>query len=253
MDSGITFHVDAINGASRRLTVNIEINGPFTENILEVRFPRWVPGSYFIREPIQHMSELSATCDGKDVKIKRIDVDGARITGISEASKILVTYRLLAAEMTCRANHLDSTHVHIMPPYTWMIPTRGIDLKRLDLNHKVKLDAPSDWQTATQLNGKEGEWIAEGRDEFLDAIMESNANPMITFDVQGTKQHLKLWDSGGLPIPKKGLDRFLEAMKLVIEEHFALFGVPEWKDYWTVLHLTESEEVDLNTSEVKHL
>lgn len=53
-------------------------------------------------------------------------------------------------------------------------------------------------------------------------------------------QYLKLWDSGGLEIPKKGVDRLIEAMKLVIEEHFALFGVPEWKDYWTVLHLTDS-------------
>ena len=66
MDSGISFHVDATNGSSRRLGVKIEIDGPFTENILELRFPRWVPGSYFIREPIQHMSDLSATCDGKE-------------------------------------------------------------------------------------------------------------------------------------------------------------------------------------------
>lgn len=240
MDSGMTFHVDATDGASRRLKVKIEVNGPFTENILEFRFPRWVPGSYFIREPIQHMSELCATADGKDLKISRIDVDGARISGVSGLSKVTITYRLLAAEMTCRANHLDATHVHIMPPYTWMMPTRGIDKSRLDGTHRVLLNAPEDWHTATQLNGKEGEWTADGRDEFLDAIMESNANPMISFEVQGTMQHLKLWDSGNLPIPKEGLDRFIEAMKLVIEEHFALFGVPEWKDYWTVLHLTES-------------
>ena len=240
MDSGMTFHVDATDGASRRLKVKIEVNGPFTENILEFRFPRWVPGSYFIREPIQHMSELCATADGKDLKISRIDVDGARISGVSGLSKVTITYRLLAAEMTCRANHLDATHVHIMPPYTWMMPTRGIDKSRLDDTHRVLLNAPEDWHTATQLNGKEGEWTADGRDEFLDAIMESNANPMISFEVQGTMQHLKLWDSGNLPIPKEGLDRFIEAMKLVIEEHFALFGVPEWKDYWTVLHLTES-------------
>ena len=240
MDSGMTFHVDATDGASRRLKVKIEVNGPFTENILEFRFPRWVPGSYFIREPIQHMSELCATADGKDLKISRIDVDGARISGVSGLSKVTITYRLLASEMTCRANHLDATHVHIMPPYTWMMPTRGIDKSRLDDTHRVLLNAPEDWHTATQLNGKEGEWTADGRDEFLDAIMESNANPMISFEVQGTMQHLKLWDSGNLPIPKEGLDRFIEAMKLVIEEHFALFGVPEWKDYWTVLHLTES-------------
>ena len=228
MDSGISFHVDATKGSSRRLGVKIEINGPFTENILELRFPRWVPGSYFIREPIQHMSEISATCDGDEIKVSRVDVDGARISGVSGASKVTLTYRLLAAEMTCRANHLDATHVHIMPPYTWMIPTRGIDKDRMNDNHKITLDTPKGWETATQLSGKEGEWIAEGRDEFLDAIMESNANKMISFEVMGTTQYLKLWDSGGLPIPEKGVNRLIEAMRLVIEEHFALFGIPEW-------------------------
>ena len=109
MNSGISYHVDATNGA-RRLGVKIEIDGPFTENILELRFlPDGSLGSYFIREPIQHMSNLSATCDNKEIQIKRIDVDGARITGVSGASKILITYKLLAAEMTCRANHLDET------------------------------------------------------------------------------------------------------------------------------------------------
>ena len=158
MKSGISFHADAREGASRRLGVKIEIEGPFTGNILELRFPRWVPGSYFIREPIQHMSDLSATCDDKEIIIKRIDVDGVKIVGVSNASKVIVTYKLLAAEMTCRANHLDATHVHIMPPYTWMMPTRGIDSNRMYASHKVTLDTPDDWQTATQLSGKEGEW-----------------------------------------------------------------------------------------------
>ena len=240
MNSGLHFHADANDGSSRRLGVKIEITGPFTGNILELKFPRWIPGSYFVREPIQHMSDLSATSDNEVVKVERFGVDGIRIKGISESSEVVVTYKVLAAEMTCRANHLDSSHVHIMPPYTWMLPTRGIDEKRMHETHKVTLDKPKDWQTAIQLPGKEGEWFAEGRDELLDAIMESNPNPMISFEIQGCKQHLKLWDSGSLPIPKKGIDRFVEAMKLVIEEHFALFGVPEWKEYWTVLHLTQS-------------
>ena len=48
---------------------------------------------------------------------------------------------------------------------------------------------------------------------------------MITFEVEGTRQHLKLWDSGGLPIPKEGLDRFLDAMKLVMKNtlHYSAF------------------------------
>ena len=44
MDSGfISFNADATKGSSRRLGVKIEISGPFNENILELRFPRWVP------------------------------------------------------------------------------------------------------------------------------------------------------------------------------------------------------------------
>ena len=240
MNSGLHFHADANDGSSRRLGVKIAITGPFTGNILELKFPRWIPGSYFVREPIQHMSDLSAKSDNEVVKVERFGVDGIRIKDISDSSEVVITYKVLAAEMTCRANHLDSSHVHIMPPYTWMLPTRGIDAKRMHETHKVTLDKPKDWQTAIQLPGKEGEWFAEGRDELLDAIMESNPNPMISFEIQGCKQHLKLWDSGSLPIPKKGIDRFVESMKLVIEEHFALFGVPEWKEYWTVLHLTQS-------------
>jgi predicted metalloprotease with PDZ domain len=240
MKSGITFHADATDGASRRLGVSIEITGPFVGNILEMRFPRWIPGSYLIREPMQHLTDLSAFCDGKEVKVQRIDVDGLRIKGISESSKVLVTYKVLSAEMTCRANHLDKSHVHIMPPYTWMIPTRGIESGRMELSHRVTLDKPNDWQTAIQLPGKEGEWFAEGRDELLDAIIESNPNKLISFEIEGCTQHLKLWDSGSLDIPKRGLDRFVEAMKAVVKEHYALFGVPEWKEYWTVLHLTNS-------------
>ncbi|MEL0100980.1 MAG: hypothetical protein VW862_04710, partial [Euryarchaeota archaeon] len=78
---------------------------------------------------------------------------------------VSINYRLLAAEMTCRANHFDASHLHMMPPYTWIIPSRGIEKSRLDLRHKVTLDKPKEWTTATQLPGKEGEWYAEGRDE----------------------------------------------------------------------------------------
>ena len=142
MNSGLHFHIDANEGASRRFTVAITVNYSFSGNILEFRFPRWVPGSYFIREPIQHLTDLSATIDGKSATAKRIDVDGVRIQGVSSAKSVTISYRLLAIEMTCRANHIDETHLHMMPPYTWMIPSRGIENNRLEQRHKVTLDKP---------------------------------------------------------------------------------------------------------------
>ena len=137
MNSGLHFHIDANEGASRRFSVTVTVEGPFSENILELRFPRWVPGSYFIREPIQHLTDLKAAIDGNDATVKRVDVDGVRIQGVKNANSVSINYRLLAAEMTCRANHFDSSHLHMMPPYTWMIPSRGIEKSRLNLRHKV--------------------------------------------------------------------------------------------------------------------
>ena len=240
MNSGLHFHIDAKDGASRRFGVTINVDGPFSENILEFRFPRWVPGSYFIREPIQHLTDLSAKIDGSDATVKRVEVDGVRIQGVRNAKSVEVSYRLLATEMTCRANHFDASHLHMMPPYTWMIPSRGIDKTRLDFRHKVTLDKPKKWTTATQLPGKEGEWYAEGRDELLDGIMESNANEMFSFEVDGCKQYLKIWDSGGFENSLSRTDEFLTSMEKVVREHYALFGTPDWKEYYTILHLTES-------------
>ena len=240
MNSGLHFHIDATKGSTRRIGVMLEVEGPFTENTLELKFPRWVPGSYFIREPIQHLSDLSALIDGNECEISRIGIDGVRVRGIAKAKKVTINYRLLAAEMTCRANHFDESHLHMMPPYTWMIPTRGIDSSRLNHRHKVTLEKPKNWTTATQLPGKEGEWWAHGRDELLDGIMESNANKIISFKVGDCTQYLKVWDSGGHDIPQEGLDKFLKAMEQITREHYALLGVPDWKEYWTILHLTQS-------------
>ena len=55
----------------------------------------------------------------------------------------------------------------------------------------------------------------------------------------GKKQHLKLWDSGNIDIPIDSIERFKECATLVIEEHYGLFGIPEWDDYLTILHFTD--------------
>ena len=78
--SGICFHADATNGRQHHLGAGLTIEGPFTSLQLVLRFPRWVPGSYFLREPIQHMFDFSATDDaGRDLSWKRVGVDGISV------------------------------------------------------------------------------------------------------------------------------------------------------------------------------
>ena len=253
--SGIRFQIDATEGSTRRLHVGLEINGPFTSKTLTLHFPRWVPGSYFLREPIQHMTEFEASSEnGTPLAFNRHHVDAMRVKVPEGTSKLRIRYKLLADDLSVRSNHLDEGHLHMMPPFTWFLPTQGIDPERMNLTHTVELHAPASWTPATQyellksstgkgvLTSNEGTthlFTVPNRDELLDGIVEINPYPIQTWVVDGRTHHLKLWDSGNHPIDEGMLTRFKLDMDRIVKEHHALFGVPSWDNYVTVIQLTE--------------
>ena len=250
ISSGFCFRIDATHGHEHRLEAGLTIAGPFTSRSLVLRFPRWVPGSYFLREPIQHMFDFEARDqEGQPLKWKRVGVDGITVRLKRETSEVAVDYSLFAKELTVRSNHLDATHLHMMPPFTWFWPEKGVETERLAHDHVVALTAPQAWSPATQLeqtasndHGNATTWTftARGRDHLLDSIMEVNPNAPITHVVDGRTHHLKWWDSGGHVPDEERLNAFVADMEAIIREHHALFGVPDWPDYTTVLHLTET-------------
>ncbi len=253
--SGVRFQIDATKGPTRRLNVGIEISGPFTSKTMTLHFPRWVPGSYFLREPIQHMTEFYAETDsGVPIAHKRHNVDAMRLKLPENTNKVVIRYKLLADDLSVRSNHLDEGHLHMMPPFTWFLPTDGIEGKRLDMEHTIELHAPDDWIPATQYHlvkssegkgsltenhGKTHTFTCPNRDELLDGIVEINPYPIDSWVVDGRTHHLKLWDSGGHSIDEAMLERFKEDMDRIVKEHHALFGIPSWDNYITVIQLTE--------------
>jgi predicted metalloprotease with PDZ domain len=249
--SGLSFHADATNGREHRLIAGVTVEGPFTGTKLLLRFPRWVPGSYFLREPIQHMFDFEAVDqEGTSLNWKRVDVDGITVTVRKATTSVHISYCLFANELSVRSNHLDATHLHLMPPFTWFWPEKGIDIQRLKQTHIVTLTSPSAWTPATQLDAQDDgvqhgdtttwSFSTVGRDMMLDSIIEVNANPAIVHVVDGRPHQLKWWDSGGHAPNQERLQAFLEDMERIIREHHALFGVPDWPRYTTVLHLTET-------------
>ena len=143
ISSGFCLRIDATHGHEHRLEAGLTISGPFTSRSLVLRFPRWVPGSYFLREPIQHMFDFEARDqEGQPLKWKRVGVDGITVRLKRETSEVAVDYSLFAKELTVRSNHLDATHLHMMPPFTWFWPEKGVETERLAHDHVVELTAP---------------------------------------------------------------------------------------------------------------
>ena len=253
-DSGVKFAIDATDGATRYLHVRITISPPFTAKKLTLKFPRWVPGSYFIREPMQYLTGISCHQNDKDASFKRKAVDTVEVKIDDLSSDLVINYKILGIELSVRSTHIDNSHLHMMPPFTFLLPTSGIDQSRMDMNHRIDLYCPTEWTPATQLRlefddldansliGKTANMFsfsAPDRDRLLDGIMEVNSNKNINFKVDGRNHILKLWDSGNFHPDEKMVDRFIEDMKKIVKEYHALFGVPDWGEYVTILQLTE--------------
>jgi predicted metalloprotease with PDZ domain len=253
-DSGVKFAIDATDGATRYLHVRITVSPPFNSKKLTLKFPRWVPGSYFIREPMQYLTGISCHQNGIDVKFNRKAVDSVDVKINDLSSDLVINYKILGIELSVRSTHIDNSHLHMMPPFTFLLPTSGIDKSRMDMTHQIELYSPTEWTPATQLKLESKDlqsislignkanmftFSAPDRDHLLDGIMEVNANENINFKVDGRNHVLKLWDSGNFQPDNVMVNRFIEDMKKIIKEYHALFGVPEWGEYVTVLQLTE--------------
>ena len=246
----LEYRISTSSRAEQYLHCGLKIEGKFDSNILELAFPRWIPGSYFIREPMQYVSEIIAsTKNGNKLKCTRSGVDKVIINGIKGLDFIDISWEIICREMTVRSTHLDNSHLHMMPPFTFLLPTRGIDKSWKDNSIYFSASLPKEWEAVTQMNlleveenGDEKEWsyVSENRDRFLDSILEANSNESFAWEVDGRNHILKLWDSGGYDFDKEMVDKFIEDATKIIKEHNALFGIPDWKEYITVLHFTNS-------------
>ncbi|MDB2333780.1 PDZ domain-containing protein [Candidatus Poseidoniales archaeon] len=246
-ESGITFTVDATQPSHQRLKVAIHIQAPFSKSKLTLSFPRWVPGSYFLREPIQHVTNLSVSDDsGNALTFSRKEVDSIVISDVQSCKSVIVEYQLLAVDLSVRSNHFDESHLHMMPPFTWFLPTSGIEDERMNFQHSIQFKLPKSWTVTTQLDKFELEenndmnihiYSAKNRDDLLDGIAECNSNSVIETTIDGIRHTLDIWDAGGKEPHPVMVERFIHDMKSIVKEHHALFGIIK-EDYHTILHLT---------------
>ena len=188
---------------------------------------------------MQYLTGLNCLQQGNSIHFKRKAVDSVEVKLADLNSVVTIDYRILGIELSVRSTHIDESHLHMMPPFTFLLPTSGIDKSRMELNHKITLYSPSDWIPATQLTpinnrtniesmvgntANQFDFMAPNRDELLDGIIESNSNPNLSHIVDGRKHILKLWDSGGNEVDQEMIERFIADMEKIIKEHHAFWN-----------------------------
>ena len=72
--------------------------------------PAWIPGSYMIRDFAKHIVEIRASCQGKDLALKKLDKQ--RWQAAPCEGQLQIDYTVYAWDLSVRGAHLDQTHAY---------------------------------------------------------------------------------------------------------------------------------------------
>jgi len=212
--------------------VTLEITN-WSENILDLKFPVWTPGSYLVREYSKHLQNFQAKTKKESLPYKRISKNHWQVQTL-EQSKIIIAYQIYANELSVRTNHLDATHGYINgAALFFFIP--GLEKEAINL----EIIPPSSiWQvstTLTQVKGQKNTFIAKDFDTLVDSPVEIGTQSIYDFQVLDKPHQLVIWGKGNLkPEP------LIEDLSKIIQTEAKIFDGLPYQQYLFLLHLSSN-------------
>ena len=206
--------------------VTLTIASPDPEGQV-VSLPAWIPGSYMIREFARNIVQIRAECDGRKVRLSKLDKHSwraARCEGV-----LTLHYQIYAWDLSVRAAHLDQTHgffngtstflqVHgkeALPQVVDILPPEDTDGS----------DAYANWHVATSLpelkarRHRFGTYVAANYDELIDHPVEMGEFELIRFDAHGVPHEMAITGR----VPNLDAARLAADLKKICEQQIALF------------------------------
>ena len=233
--TGTMFYIVGMSQPTSHLfEVTLHISS-WQKDRLDLKMPVWTPGSYLVREYARHLQDFVAqdSSSQKPLVSRKVSKNHWQIV-TENISKITVTYRVYANDLTVRTNHLDATHGYFNPAALLMfIP----ELTQQQI--KVKIVPPqADWQISTTLTSVAGEnntYIAQDFDTLVDTPFEIGKQEIYDFKVLGKDHQFAIWGQGNI-----NPQQVIEDTKKIIETEAELFAGLPYEKYLFLLHLSGS-------------
>ncbi|MGB8855666.1 MAG: PDZ domain-containing protein [Burkholderiales bacterium] len=184
--------------------------------------PAWIPGSYLIREFARHVVTLKASCQGKAVKVIKLDKHTWQCAPCKGA--LTLTYEVYAWDLSVRGGHLDTTHGFFNGTSVFLM-AHGFEHQV----HTVEIEPPAGkqykpWRVATAMardGAKEfgfGAYKAESYDELIDHPVEMGDFDLVSFRAGGVAHHIAVTG-----VHDADLDRLARDVKKICEYQIDFF------------------------------
>ena len=229
-----------------RYIFHAQISLPAKPGAMTLVYPKWIPGDHSPIGPVQNLTGLKMTADGKDVAWRRDDVDmyafHLEVPAGANRLEIRLDY-LSPAEVTGSREHPSATaQLAVLNWYLLTLYPQGT--RSDDLTFQASLRLPAGWKYGTALPvSKE----APGEIEFAPATLTTLIDsPVITgaffreIDLSpGQKPQHTLHIAADGPAALEPSASEVQHLRQLIAEDYALFGARHYRRYDFLLALTD--------------
>jgi predicted metalloprotease with PDZ domain len=188
MTAAHEYRIVARDPAAHLFEVTVEIAAPDPAG-QAVRFPAWIPGSYMIRDLARHVVSISATSEGREIDLTKLD----KSTWQAEPCSAPLTVRaeIYAFDLNVRGAYLDTEHgffdgACVFPE----VVGQGAAECRLEIA-PPKLPAAKHWRVATSMRTagaapyEFGKYAAADYAELIDHPVEMGGFQIGEFEALG--------------------------------------------------------------------
>jgi len=205
--------------------VNVASEFPAGGEALNLMMANWTPGSYKIRDFARNVEQLSASdAGGRILAVTRTAKNRWRVQ-TSGASRVLVKYRVYAAEQNVRDSYVADQYALINPVTIFMSPLAGQHLA-----HELRVQLPPDWSdVVTALPAVEQQpatWRAADYDQLVDSPIGAGNPEQYRFEVKGAGHRLvNFGESGYWDGTQSARD-----LAAIVEQQIMFWGQTPYRD-----------------------
>lgn len=233
----IHYSVQADRSGEHRGEFTLELSGVEQPSV-DLVFPSWVPGSYWIVEYQRAIGRFAAHSSGRDprpLRVERIDKGRWRVHS-DGAGALAVTYSVYGYQMVNEA--LDVTDEHLFLNAALCLPF--ID-GHADTPSELTVHVPSDWEILTELEPvarQPARFRARNYDELVDSPIDCGHPLVLTIRPAGIPHRIVICGKGG----NFEAHRIEEDLGKIVEATIALVGDSPLKHYSFFFHLNDTPD-----------
>jgi len=210
---------------------NIEkIDAINKKDFVDFKMPVWTPGSYLIREYAKNVESVKVSDGNKDLKFDKISKNTWRVYG--KNSKIVISYKVYAYELSVRNSFLDDSHGYLNGASMFLyVP----ELKMSPSLLRIK--PYKNWNTIStglkKVSEQDNIYFSQDLDNLVDSPIEIGTHKVLYFKSLGIPHAIALYSNA----PLLGDEKLtIETFKKVTEAAASIVGEHPCENYTFIIH-----------------